>query len=130
MPDVGDERPAARRETWADSDIAAQEATVRNLVAKAHEHIRAGNDGQAVEAFNAAAEEALAVLVARVEYDEPPSQMSADDHAAWRLVSDSSTEFQHGNHQLGEWFRESARRRALERYDAPWSATRSLMGRT
>jgi hypothetical protein len=98
-------------------DIAALEADVRKFVAEAHEYITLPtNDGKAVEALNKAAEAALNVLVARVESDEPPSQMSEDDHAAWRLASQATTEYQHGNQQLGNWYRESARRRALERY--------------
>jgi hypothetical protein len=54
--------------------------------------------------------------VARVESEEPPFALSADDQAVWRLVTRSSDEFFHGSQQLGEWFRESARRHALEPY--------------
>ena len=98
-------------------DIAAQEATVRSLVAAAHEHIIAGDGRKAVAAFDEAGEAALNLLVARIEsVDEPPSELSDDDRAAWRLASDATTEFKHANNALGDWYREGARRRALERY--------------
>jgi hypothetical protein len=98
-------------------DIAAQEARVRELVATVHRNIVERNDGGAVDALISAAEAALDVLIARVESDEPPNRLSADDNAAWALVTRASIEFEHGNQLLGDWYRESARRRALERYD-------------
>jgi hypothetical protein len=97
-------------------DIAAQEAHVRDLVAKAHEFIVAGHGKGAVDAFNEASEAALNVLLARVESGELPTALSDDDRAAWRLASDATTEHQHANDILGDWYREGARRRALERY--------------
>jgi hypothetical protein len=33
------------------------------------------------------------------------------------LAQRASAEYQHANNRLGDWFRESGRRRALERYD-------------
>ncbi|HEX3547232.1 MAG TPA: hypothetical protein VHU62_11750 [Mycobacterium sp.] len=93
------------------------EDQVRELLKTAHERIQAHDDSGAVEALNKAGEVALRVLVARVESGEPPSDITQTDHAAWHLVSQSSTQYQHGNNQLGEWYREGARRRALQRYE-------------
>jgi hypothetical protein len=105
---MGDEQP----------DIAALEAKARQLVRAVHDHIQAGDDAKAVSAMIDAAEAALAALQARVESDEvSPRELSEDDHAAWALLSSSTFEFQHGHQMLGDWYRESARRRALERYD-------------
>ena len=89
---------------------------MRSLVAKAHDFIVAGDGKGAVDAFDEASEVALNVLLARVESNELPSALSDDDRAAWRLASDATTEYQHANDTLGDWYRESARRRALERY--------------
>ena len=100
-------------------DKAAQEANVRSLVAAAHEYIAAGDGHKAVDTFNEAGEAALNLLVARIESaDEPPSELSEDDRAAWRLAADASTEYQRANNALGDWYREGARRRALEHFTA------------
>jgi hypothetical protein len=100
-------------------DTAAQEANVRSLVAAAHEYITAGDGRKAVDAFNEAGEAALNLLVTQIESaDEQPGELSDDDRAAWRLAADASTEYQHANNALGDWYREGARRRALERYTA------------
>jgi hypothetical protein len=98
-------------------DVEVQQAVVRSLLAAAYEHITAGDGGQAVEAFNAAGEAALKLLEARVDSDGAPSDLSDDDVAAWRLVSRASDEYRRDNNQLGDWYREGARRRALERYN-------------
>ena len=101
-------------------DVAAQQAEIRRLVGVAHEHITlkpGSDDRKAVEAFDAAAVIALDVVKARIDSgDEPPSALSDDDRAAWRLLSDASNEYHHANNALGDWYRESARRRALEPY--------------
>jgi hypothetical protein len=98
-------------------NIEALEAKARELVEAVHEHIVAGDDAQAVSALIDAAEAALDALEARVDPDVPPNQLSEDDRAAFALAQRASTEFQHGNQLLGGWYRESARRRALERYE-------------
>lgn len=98
-------------------DIAAQEAEINRMVAEAHEHITASRDAEAAEMFDAAAEAALRLLVARVESgNEPPAGLSEDERVAWRLVVNSSIEFQHGNGHVGDWYRAGARCCALERY--------------
>jgi hypothetical protein len=106
--DVADKQP----------DIAALEDKARQLVREVHDHIQEWDDARAVSALMDASDAALAALQARIESGNvPPRELSEDDHAAWALLNRSSTEFQHGNQSLGVWYRESARRRALERYD-------------
>jgi hypothetical protein len=90
---------------------------VRELLKTAHERMQARDDSGAVEALNKAGEAALLAVIASIESGEPPTAITEDDHAAWHLVSQSSTEYQRGNHRLGEWYREGARRRALQRYE-------------
>ncbi|WP_104182882.1 hypothetical protein [Mycobacterium avium] len=97
-------------------DIAALRAEVQKLVERYHEYIVARDEDRAVDALNAAAAAARDLLVARVESDEPPNKMTDNDHAVWRLVSTASDEYFHGNQKLGDWFAESARRRALQPY--------------
>ncbi|WP_406816177.1 hypothetical protein [Mycobacterium sp. M23085] len=100
-------------------DIAALRAEVQKLVERYHEYIVARDEGRAVEALNAAGAAARDLLVARVESDEAPNKMTDNDHAVWNLVTSASIEYSHGNQQLGDWFTESARRRALQPYLDP-----------
>ena len=103
-------------QTDTPEDIGTLETQVRDHLAAAHKCIQHKDDAGAAGAFHEASELALRALCARFESDQP-SDASADDRAAWDLVNRSSTQYDHAHNQLGDWYREGARRFALLRYE-------------
>ena len=99
-----------------DESIAVLEEEVRDHLATGHKCIQHRDDAGAASAFQQASEYALRALCARFESGEPPN-VSADDRTAWDLVNRSSTQYHHEHNQLGDWYREGARRFALMRYE-------------
>jgi Asp-tRNA(Asn)/Glu-tRNA(Gln) amidotransferase A subunit family amidase len=95
--------------------IEAHEAKARELVSEARQYMRQRNEDEAVQALNQAGVAALMALGARIE-SAALSELSEDDRSAWAWLSYAHTEYEHQNIQLGDWYHEGARRRALERY--------------
>lgn len=97
-------------------DIPALETEVRDHLAAGHKCIQHRDDAGAASAFQQASEFALRALCARFESGDPPNA-SEDDRTAWDFVNRSSTQYHHAHNQLGDWYREGARRFALQRYE-------------
>ena len=104
-------------QTDTPEDIGTLETKVRDHLAAGHKCIQHRDDAGAASAFQEASEFALRALCARFESGEPANAMSADDRAAWDLVNRASTQYDHAHNQLGDWYREGARRFALLRYE-------------
>jgi hypothetical protein len=99
-----------------DKDLAVLEEEVRDQLAAGHKYLQHRDDAGAASAFQQASEFALRALCVRFASDEPPDA-SADDRTAWDLLNRSSTQYHHKHNQLGDWYREGARRFALQRYE-------------